>query len=391
MRTKKRSALSWLWAVVAALYVLPVLTGTVPLGTQLATLAPGVGVLGLLIVTHELGHALVGRALGYRIFEVSVGLGPRLVNVALGRTRVVVRILPIGGHTLLAPRSARLLPARDVFVALAGAGVNLFTVLWALTADLSNAFTFGILLVGSAVVVENLLPRRVTNPIGVVQSDGLRAALALEADDRALTDALASRYVGEAYVSHLAGDHADALRWDERGLERFPGNRALEGDAAVALILLRRYAEGRDLLVSLLARDDLTTIQRALYRNNLAWADLMLGDPSLLPEAIDASKDAIAELPDQPAVKGTRAYALIVQGAIEDGLVLAAEALRRNATKEHRASNACVLAIGYARSGRLETARRHIVTAMRLAPDNELIDRAVAELEAASRTTAGRG
>jgi hypothetical protein len=381
MKGTKRSRLTWLWAMVAALYALPVLTGTVSLGTQLALLGPGVGVLVLLIVTHELGHALVGKALGYRVFEVSVGVGPRLLNVPLGRTRFVVRLLPVGGHTLLAPKSARLLPARDVFVALAGAFVNLFMVLWALTADLSNAFTFGILLVGSAVVVENLLPRRVTNAIGVVQSDGMRAALALEADDRALADALVSRYVGEEYVSHQAGDHAGALSWDERGLERFPGNRALEGDAAVSLLLLRRYAEGRDLLLSLLTREDLAPIQRALYRNNLAWADLMLGDPSLLSEAFEASKEAIASLPDQPAVKGTRAYALILQGAIEDGLALGAEALRRNTTKESRASNACVLAIGNARSGRLEAARRHVVTAMRLDPHNELIDRAVADLE----------
>ena len=269
MKLKGASRWSWLWLVVAGLYVLPVLTGTVPLGTMLATLAPGVGVLVLLIVTHELGHALVGTALGYRIFEVSVGLGPRLVDLPLGRTRVVVRLLPVGGHTLLAPKSARLVPARDVFVALAGAFVNLFMVLWAFTADLSNAFTFGILLLGSAIVVENLLPRRVTNAIGVMQSDGMRAALALEADERALTDALASRYVGEAYVSHRAGDHAGALAWDERGLERFPGNRALESDAAVSLVLLRRYHEGRTKLTSLLARDDLTPIQRALYRNNL--------------------------------------------------------------------------------------------------------------------------
>jgi Peptidase family M50 len=387
MKAKKPTR-TWLWAVVAALYVLPVLTGTVPLGTQLATLAPGVGVLVLLIVTHELGHALVGKALGYRIFEVSVGAGPRLVDVPLGRTRVVVRLLPIGGHTLLAPRSARLLPARDVFVALAGAFVNLFMVLWAFTADLSNAFTFGIVLIGSAVVVENLIPRRVTNAIGVVQSDGLRAALALEADDRALTDALESRYVGEAYVSHRTGDHAGALAWDERGLERFPGSRALESDAAVSLVLLRRYREGRTKLTSLLARDDLAPVQRALYRNNLAWADLMLGDPSLLPEAFEASKEAIGALPDQPAIKGTRAYALILQGAIEDGLVLGAEALRRNTTKESRASNACVLGIGYTRSGRLEAGRRQIATAMRLDPDNELIERALAELDDAGRTAA---
>jgi hypothetical protein len=373
----------WLWAVLVALTMLPVLAGTVSVGTQLAILGPAIAVLVVLVVTHELGHALVGRLLGYRIFEVSVGLGPRLLNVPLGRTRIVVRLFPIGGHTLLAPKSDRLLPARDVFVALAGAFVNVFVVLWALTADLSNSFTFGIVLVGSAIVVENLLPRRVKNPLGVLQSDGMRAALALGSDDQALTDALVARYAGEAYVSHLAGDHAGALSWDERGLAAYPGARALEGDAAVALMYLRRYDEGRSKLVSLLERDDLSTIQRALFQNNLAWADLMLGDPALLPEAIESSKEAIVTFPNLPAVKGTRAYALILQGAVEDGVELAREALRGNRRKDDRASNACVLAIGNARAGRLETARRHIVIAMRLSSESPLIERAIAELEAA--------
>jgi tetratricopeptide (TPR) repeat protein len=388
MKDKRSSRMVWLWAVLVALSALPVLAGTVSVGTQLAALAPAVAVLVVLVVTHELGHALVGKLLGYRIFEVSIGLGPRLLNVPLSRTRVVVNLLPIGGHTLLAPRSARLLPARDVFVSLAGAFVNLFMVLGALTADLSNSFTFGIVLVGSAIVVENLLPRHVRNPLGVMQSDGMRAALALGADDQALADALIARYMGEAYVSHQAGDHAGALSWDERGLQAHPGARALEGDAAVALIYLHRYAEGRAKLRSLLERDDLSPIHRALCLNNLAWADLMLGDPAFVPEAIESSKEAIATIPDQPAFKGTRAYALILQGAVEDGLLLAREALRGNRRRDDRASNACVLAIGNVRAGRLDAARRHIVTAMRLSPENGLIERAIAELDAAEHAAA---
>ncbi len=373
------------------LFVLPVLAGVVPVGGQLAAIAPGVGVIVALIVTHELGHALMGRLLGYRIFEVSFGVGPLVLNAPLGRTRVVVRLLPAGGHTMLAPKGARLLPARDVFVALAGAFINLLTVLWALTADLSNTFTFGIVLIGSAVVVENLFPRHVRNALGVAKSDGLRAAQALEADEEALTAALVSRYLGEAYVDRAAGDHAGSLAWCERGLEVHPGTRTLQGDVAVSLINLRRYREARDLLVSLLGRDDLDPALRALYRNNLAWTDLMLGDHELLSEAFEASKDAIDTLGDQPAVKGTRAYALILQGAVEDGLRLAGEAIRSNHAKDARASNACVLAIGCSRSGRLDAARRHVAHALRLSPDNELIERAVAEVERSASIAADRG
>ena len=127
----------------------------------------------------------------------------------------------------------------------------------------------------------------------------------------------------------MRGDHAAAAAWDERGLAAFPGFAAFEGDVATSLVLQGRYAEGREALQRHLARTDLEPVQRALYENNLAWADLLLDDPDLEAEALERSAAAFAVLPTLPAVRGTRGLALIVGGAVDEGIDLCADAYRR--------------------------------------------------------------
>ena len=91
-------------------------SGVLPASVALGQLALTTLVLFGLVVTHELGHAVLGRLLGYRIFEVSFGTGWPLVDTFVGRTSIRLAALPLGGHTLLAPRSDRVVAAREVFV-----------------------------------------------------------------------------------------------------------------------------------------------------------------------------------------------------------------------------------------------------------------------------------
>lgn len=378
-----------LWVAVAAIWLLPVVAGVIPPWFVLRMIGTGAAVLLSLIVLHELGHALVGRLLGYRIFEISVGTGPPLVATVVGRTRVSLSMIPAGGHTLLAPRSDRLVQAREVFVSIAGPAVNVVVLAVVFGSDMPEPWRSAVIWLSAALAIENLWPRRVTGPLGVVFSDGLRAAHALDADDAAVRSLLASRYLGESYVSHAKHDHADAIVWDQRGLADFPGNPSFEGDIATSQIMLGEYGPARERLLGLVDRPDLEDAQRALYRNNLAWADLMLDDPELVPEALSLSKAALDVLPTIPAVKGTRGFALIMGGGIDEGIVLCGEAQRGNRGRDERASNACCLAIGAARQGRIGVAERHLRNAIRLAPENALIDRAGDELRRARSRSEG--
>ena len=53
--------------------------------------------LSVLVITHELGHYLMGKWLGFTITEFSVGLGPKIFGVKGKETEFTLRALPIGG------------------------------------------------------------------------------------------------------------------------------------------------------------------------------------------------------------------------------------------------------------------------------------------------------
>ena len=64
------------------------------------TVILGLFILTILVVAHETGHFLVGRACDIRINEFSVGFGPRLFSKEKKGIRYSVRALPVGGYVL---------------------------------------------------------------------------------------------------------------------------------------------------------------------------------------------------------------------------------------------------------------------------------------------------
>lgn len=54
-------------------------------------------VFGLVVISHELGHFLVGRKNGIRVVEFAVGMGPTLFSYVVGGTKWSLKLLPLGG------------------------------------------------------------------------------------------------------------------------------------------------------------------------------------------------------------------------------------------------------------------------------------------------------
>lgn len=53
--------------------------------------------LGILVISHEFGHYIVGRLNGIRVKEFTIGFGPKLFSFTKGETLFALRLLPLGG------------------------------------------------------------------------------------------------------------------------------------------------------------------------------------------------------------------------------------------------------------------------------------------------------
>lgn len=58
-------------------------------------------IFGILVVVHEGGHFATAKAVGVRVNEFSIGMGPLLFSGKKGETMYSLRLLPIGGYVAL--------------------------------------------------------------------------------------------------------------------------------------------------------------------------------------------------------------------------------------------------------------------------------------------------
>jgi hypothetical protein len=337
-------------------------------------------VLMVVLWAHELGHALVGRALGLRVFAVALGSGPRLAHGRVGDTDVDVRLLPFGGNTVVVPLTPG--RARLAICVLAGPLANLTVVVATLVVwPRSGPWVAPLVIANTLVLVGNLWPMKVATPLGPVRSDGLALLTLLRAPEEELREMDALRHAAEAAAALERKDPAAAVRHAQRGLAAHPDHQGIRHFLTLGLIRDGQFDRARTHLKTSLAAEPIEPHQRAIDLNNLAWANLMSDDPALLDEAVAASEQAERCLAWHPAIKGTRGYALILSGQIGAGLALVHRALEDHGERSDRALTASIAAIGAARLGDIEGGRAMLRTAQRLDPDCQLLGRAAAELD----------
>jgi regulator of sigma E protease len=59
-------------------------------------------VISVVVFFHELGHLLVGKAVGVKAVKFSIGFGPKLVSFKKGETEYRLSLLPLGGYVKFA-------------------------------------------------------------------------------------------------------------------------------------------------------------------------------------------------------------------------------------------------------------------------------------------------
>lgn len=69
---------------------------------MIAKVSYSIIVFGLLVLFHELGHFSIAKLTGVRVYEFSIGFGPRLLGFRRGETKYNIRLVPLGGFVRMA-------------------------------------------------------------------------------------------------------------------------------------------------------------------------------------------------------------------------------------------------------------------------------------------------
>ncbi|MFZ5597894.1 MAG: RIP metalloprotease RseP [Bacillota bacterium] len=68
----------------------------------MGTFFASVVVFGLLVFFHELGHFSLAKLVGIKVYEFSLGFGPRIFSLSRGETAYNLRVFPLGGFVRMA-------------------------------------------------------------------------------------------------------------------------------------------------------------------------------------------------------------------------------------------------------------------------------------------------
>lgn len=353
------------------------------------------------ILPHELGHAAMAKLVGFRVFRVVAGSGKTFYMRRISEFVMELKRIPFSGATLMAPKEREGVRWKYALSIIGGPAVNFVLVLvvyavaprpfWPPTADSfsENPGRFFFELFGTQllpvqlivitnlyVMAYNLWPHLLRRPYGIIPSDGLALWRAMFMKEERVKELLASYYTGEANECYLNRRYAEAQNWAETGLKEFPGNEALTNFLGVALLEQRRYEEARKLFLKQIDPPTKNVVIHTFALNNLAYANVLAEDASLLDEAEKCSSLAMAKMAWNPAIKGTRGAVLVEMDRIQEGVKLLLEAVAGHEKTESKAINACFLAIGERRLGHAEAADSYLKMAEALDPTCPLLDRA---------------
>lgn len=207
---------------------------------------------GLLTIAHEAGHALMARAVGWRVDRVQLGFGPVVLRRSPGGVPVELRAFPIVGLVAICPASLAGARWKNALIYAAGPGIELVLAAGVATAVgwdviLASSTAWGVVVAQSvclAAVVGaglNLLPfsprpGQVTDGLGILQSPFLpRVHFEAQMVRPELRAGLAMLEQGEAGA---------ALAHFEEASHRHPEVIVLHAATARALVALGRGQEG---------------------------------------------------------------------------------------------------------------------------------------------------
>lgn len=310
-----------------------------------------------MLLVHELGHALAARWLGWDVREIVIGFGRTLWQFRMGDTRIKLKLVPVEGYVLPAPRTPQSLRLKSMLIYAAGPGAELLllaaigvTLGWDTVFNDSDELSL-IALKSLAIVIIygagfNLLPFRsegaVSDGLGIISSPFISSE---SIELRLLTVEL--RELGRLLDTGSADQALIAAR---DLLERHPANPALQQYYAMALSAAGQDDPARDYVRDRLAETDMAGGARRAWLLLQAKIELDAEQPAflVLDLALQKVQAITPAAPDMQALKGA---SLVLRGETRAGGNLLADAWRSNDGSADDALMLAYLTIAAARCG----------------------------------------
>lgn len=233
-----------------------------------------------LLFLHELGHALMAKALGWHVYEVVIGQGREVTQFRVGSAYVSIKLAPLTGYVRTVPTELRYARLKQALVYFAGPGIELALALliWLLVgpALLERSADLGIIALQSVCVTALLgaLLNLVPVPFRGGVSDGLGMLLSIGASRKNFEWQLASPWANRVQRLLDEDQAAQALGLCDEGLAKLPDHQRLlllrarclahVGDDAAAVAALEGFGDLERYATSLRAEILLTGAEAAL-------------------------------------------------------------------------------------------------------------------------------
>jgi Flp pilus assembly protein TadD len=341
-----------------------------------------------LVMIHELAHAAVAEALGLRVFAIMIGMGKRLWSGEFLDMSWSVHQLPLGGATLVGSRPTPNIRWKLFFVYLAGPASHallFFIFLFAMGLVPSDSLEYRLSKVLAIMnflsLAMNLIPQQVATPSGMAGTDGWQLTHALSLTEAELNTRYVHYYALEAMRAYQKRDLKSARRWVQQALTLDPDSTAVMNVLGVIQLTSGDHHAARQTFLQLLSTPGASQPgMRYILLNNVAYLDVILGDPSLLPEADQFSAEAVQNVPWEPSFLGTRGAVLAAFGKLEEGSDLLKKSISLHADPKNKALSVCHLALIEIQRGNPAQARKLLSTARSFDAKCFLIPRVEARL-----------
>jgi hypothetical protein len=287
---------------------------------QMAVLEP------IMMAMHELSHAAVGWAVGFRVFGIELGTGPDVARCWLGDFLFHVHLVPVGGICYASPKKTVGIRWRSIFFVAAGAlfhalSLALLVAFYWSRRDPSQAFyrhegwIAALTLLNFLMLLRNLWPRDISRQGRKIPNDGKQLRRLLKSTNIDLNAYLNSRDMKELDLCFEKSRLAEARSWLGRLQARNSKSLLI---ASYELNLLGAEKRWPDVLAK-------ATEWKSVYSGPFgasvlsAWAAVALVyEGGNLAEAERLCGESMALVPWDPSTQSIHALVLLAGGRTDE-------------------------------------------------------------------------